>query len=92
LRRLWRLLGWFVVVDALITMFGVTTAPLLLSLVVDGAIGLLIIRSLMKIRAAPLASPAIMPFGITARPPARRRALLLASVETNVGPQDEGGY
>jgi hypothetical protein len=51
LRRLWRLFGWFVVVDALITTFGVTTAPLLLSLALDAAVGLLVIRSCMEMRA-----------------------------------------
>jgi hypothetical protein len=51
LRRLWRLFGWFVVVDALITTFGVTTAPLLLSLALDAAVGLLVIRSWMEMRA-----------------------------------------
>ena len=35
MRRLWSVLGWFVVVDALITMFGVTTAPLLLAFAAD---------------------------------------------------------
>lgn len=52
MRRLWRLLGWFVVVDALITIFGVTTAPLLLSLAVDTAVALLIIRSCSEMRTA----------------------------------------
>jgi hypothetical protein len=50
-RRLWRLFGWFVVVDALITVFGVSTAPLLLSLALDAAVGLLVIRSYMEVRA-----------------------------------------
>jgi hypothetical protein len=50
LRRLWRLFGWFVVVDALITIFGVSTAPLLLSLALDAAVGLLVIRSCMEMR------------------------------------------
>jgi hypothetical protein len=50
LRRLWRLFGWFVVVDALITVFGVSTAPLLLSLALDAAVGLLVIRSCMGMR------------------------------------------
>ena len=64
MRRLWRLFGWFVVVDALITVFGVSTAPLLLSLALDAAVGLLVIRSCMEIRArffvafAPAARPA----------------------------------
>jgi hypothetical protein len=50
LRRLWRLFGWFVVVDALITIFGVITAPLLLSLALDAVVGLLVIRSCMEMR------------------------------------------
>ena len=51
MRRLWRLFGWFVVVDALITVFGVSTAPLLLSLALDAAVGLLVIRSYRQMRA-----------------------------------------
>ena len=51
MRRLWRLFGWFVVVDALITVFGVSTAPLLLSIALDAAVGLLVIRSCMEMRA-----------------------------------------
>ena len=51
MRRLWWLFGWFVVVDALITAFGVSTAPLLLSIALDAAVGLLVIRSCMEIRA-----------------------------------------
>jgi hypothetical protein len=51
LRRFWRVLGWFVVVDALITVFGVSTAPLLLSMALDAAVGLLVIRSYMEMRA-----------------------------------------
>jgi hypothetical protein len=39
------------VVDALITVFGVITAPLLLSLALDAAVGLLVIRSCMEMRA-----------------------------------------
>jgi hypothetical protein len=58
LRRLRRLLGWFIVVDALITIFGVTTAPLLLSLAADSVVGLLIIRSFMEMRAARLVAQA----------------------------------
>jgi hypothetical protein len=49
-RRLWHLFGWFVVVNALITVFGVITAPLLLSLALDAAVGLLVIRSCMEMR------------------------------------------
>jgi hypothetical protein len=51
LRRLWRLCGWFVVVEALITVFGVSTIPLLLSIALDAAVGLLVIRSYMEMRA-----------------------------------------
>ena len=51
MRRLWRLFGWFVVVEALITAFGVITAPLLSSLALDAAVGLLVIRSCMEMRA-----------------------------------------
>jgi hypothetical protein len=35
----------------LITVFGVITAPLLLSLALDAAVGLLVIRSCMEMRA-----------------------------------------
>jgi hypothetical protein len=52
LRRFGRLLGWFLVIDTLITVFGETTGPLLLLLAADGAIGLLIIRSCMELRTA----------------------------------------
>ena len=48
MRRLWGLFGWFVAVDTLI--FGVRTAPLLLSLALDFAVGLLVIRSCMEMR------------------------------------------
>jgi hypothetical protein len=63
LPRLWRFFAWFVVVEALITAFGVSTAPLLLSLALDAAVGLLVIRSYMETRArfsfalAPAAKP-----------------------------------
>lgn len=50
MRRIWRFFVWFVVIDALITVFGLITAPLLLSLALDAAVGLLIIRSCMEIR------------------------------------------
>ena len=52
MRRIWRLLGWFVVVYGLIAIFGATTAPLLLSLAADLTLGLLIIRSLLETPAA----------------------------------------
>ena len=51
MRRLWRLFVWFVVVDALITAFGVTVAPLLLSIALDAAVALFVIRSYMEMRA-----------------------------------------
>ena len=53
--RLWRLLAWFVVVDLLITMFGVMTAPLLLALAADAAVIVLLVRSLVESRAQPAA-------------------------------------
>ena len=62
MRRLWQLFGWFVVVDGLITLFGVSTAPLLLSLALDAAVGLLVIRCYAEMRArssVPLATAAI---------------------------------
>jgi len=91
LRRLWRLLGWFVVVDALITIFGVTTAPLLLSLAADSVVGLLIIRSSMEMRAA-MARTGV-PDGITGRP-AHRKALPLLIMDFNAASKHsnyEGG-
>jgi len=51
LRRLWRLFGWLVVVNGLITVFGVTTAPLVLCLALDAVVGLLVVRSCMETRA-----------------------------------------
>ena len=80
MRRLWRLLGWFVVVDALITIFGVTTAPLLLSLAADTVVGLLIIRSCMEMRAA-MARTGVLD-GITGWP-VHRKALLLLVTDFN---------
>jgi hypothetical protein len=56
-----RLIGWFVIVDALITIFGESTGPLLLSFAADGAIGLLIIRSCMEARGATDLAPAMKP-------------------------------
>jgi len=52
LRRLWSVLGWFVVVDALITMFGVTTAPLLLAFAAAIVVGWLIIRNCLQMQDA----------------------------------------
>jgi hypothetical protein len=51
-----------VIVEALITIFGEATAPLLLSFAADGAIGLLFIRSCMEARAtARLARATVVP-------------------------------
>ena len=52
MRRLWRLFGWCVVVEASIAAFGVATAPLLLFLALDLVIALLIVRSFLERRAA----------------------------------------
>ena len=51
MRRLWRIAGWFVIIDALITAFGVTTAPLLLLIALDIAAGLLVFRAYVEMRA-----------------------------------------
>ena len=69
MRRLCRLLGWFVVVDALITMFGVTTAPLLLTLAADGVVLWLIILSFIEIRATLLPASAETPVRVVRRWP-----------------------
>ncbi|MBV9376977.1 MAG: hypothetical protein JO320_18310 [Alphaproteobacteria bacterium] len=50
LRRLLRLFGWCIVVETLIMIFGVTTAPLLMLLALDAAIGLIVVRSLIEMR------------------------------------------
>ena len=50
MRRLAHLLGWFVVVNALITTSGVTAAPLLLLLAADAAVGVALIRSCLALR------------------------------------------
>ena len=50
MRRLAHFLGWFAVVDALITTFGATTAPLLVLLAADAAVGLLLIRRCLALR------------------------------------------
>jgi hypothetical protein len=52
LRRLWRVVGWFIVIDALITAFGVITAPLLLLIALDIAAGLLAVRAYLEMREA----------------------------------------
>jgi hypothetical protein len=51
LPQLWRFFGWFVVVEALTAGFGVSTAPLLLLLALDAAVGLLVIRSFIEMHA-----------------------------------------
>ena len=53
--RLWRLLAWFALVDLLITIFGVMTAPLLIALAADAAVVALLIRSLAESRTRPAA-------------------------------------
>ena len=50
MRRLARLLGWFVVINALTTTFGVTTAPLVLLLAIDVAVGWLLVRGCLEQR------------------------------------------
>lgn len=54
----WRLVVWLAAVEASMTVFGVTTAPLLLAFVADIAVGWLIIRSIIEMRAAAVAQPA----------------------------------
>jgi hypothetical protein len=48
--RVSRLLTWFIVVDALITIFGVMSAPLLLILIADAIVGILIVRGCLALR------------------------------------------
>jgi len=43
--------NWFVAVEILMIMFGVTTAPLLLSLAADAAVARVVVRDLIDIRA-----------------------------------------
>jgi predicted tellurium resistance membrane protein TerC len=50
LRRLAHLLGWFVVVDALITIYGAATAPLLVFIAADVAVAWLLILSCLAQR------------------------------------------
>ena len=50
--RVSRFLAWFVVADALITMFGVITASLLLIPTTDRIVGTLIIRDCLALRPA----------------------------------------
>jgi hypothetical protein len=45
-----RLLGWFVVINALTTTFGVTTAPLVLLLAIDAAVGWLLVCGCLEQR------------------------------------------
>jgi hypothetical protein len=47
-----RLLTWFIVVNALITIFGVMSAPLLLILIADAIVGILIVRDCLALRTA----------------------------------------
>jgi hypothetical protein len=54
-RALGRLLGWFVVVAVPIGLYGEATAPLLLALAADVAVGHLVVRSLADSRAAVVA-------------------------------------
>jgi hypothetical protein len=54
--RVSRFLAWFVVVDALIRMFGVITPPLLLVLTTDTIVGTLIIRDPLALRPATAAN------------------------------------
>jgi hypothetical protein len=48
--RFWHFLAWFIIVDLLITMFGVMTAPLLLTLAADTIVAVLIIRNCLALR------------------------------------------
>jgi hypothetical protein len=48
LSRLAYVLAWFLVVDLLITMFGLMTAPLLLALAADAAVIVLLVRSIAE--------------------------------------------
>jgi hypothetical protein len=48
--RFWHFLAWFIIVDLLITMFGVMTAPLLLILAADTIVAVLIIREYLALR------------------------------------------
>jgi uncharacterized integral membrane protein len=50
--RVSRLLSWFIVMDALITIFGVMSAPLLLILIADAIVGILIVRDCLALRTA----------------------------------------
>ena len=45
-----RFFAWFIVVDALITIFGVMSAPLLLILIADAIVGILIVRGCLALR------------------------------------------
>jgi hypothetical protein len=64
LQRIWHLLGWFVLFELSIIIFGVTSAPLLLALVVDTAAALLLVRSWIEMRGAlPVNVPAAQRLG-----------------------------
>ena len=82
MRRLWRLLGWFLAVDAMITIFGPATAPLLLFLAADSIVGLLIIRCCIEMQAATMA----VPDGGMPRLPLSRR---LATILQQDGPRSD---
>jgi hypothetical protein len=58
MQRPGRFFAWSLAVYALTAMFGETTGALMIVLVVDGAVGLLIIRNCMAARAGTVASPA----------------------------------
>jgi hypothetical protein len=74
LRRLRRLLGWFLAVDAMITVFGPATAPLLLFLAADSIVGLVIIRGCTEMQAATMVVP---DSGMPLLPLSRRLATML---------------
>ena len=50
MQLVWGLLVWFVSVEILMTIFGVTTAPVLLSLAADIIVGLMVVGDLIDIR------------------------------------------
>lgn len=52
MQRLGYLFGWSLMAYILTALFGETTGPLMIALAADSAVGLLIIRSCMEMRAA----------------------------------------
>jgi hypothetical protein len=74
LRRLWSLVGWFLAVDTMITVFGPATAPLLLFLAADSIVGLVIIRCCTEMQATTMAVP---DGGMPPLPLSRRLATML---------------